>query len=92
MIISFGNSSTEKIWKGEGVKEFRSFEDKAMNKLRLINGASSLDDLKSPPGNRLEKLKGKRKNQYSVRINDQYRICFIWTEQGVHSVEIVDYH
>lgn len=92
MIISFGDSKTKKLWDGQRIKEFQSFEDDAIEKLTILDSAISLDDLKSPPGNRLEKLKGKRKNQYSIRINNQYRICFEWAEKGVHSVEIVDYH
>jgi proteic killer suppression protein len=61
-------------------------------KLRLIDSAATLDDLRNPPGNRLEMLRGDRKGQYSVRINDQWRICFIWSEGGAYDVEIVDYH
>jgi proteic killer suppression protein len=92
LILTFGNSDTEKLWKGESVKSFHSFEEKAMRKLRLLDSAVSLEDIKNPPGNRLEKLKGKRQGQHSVRINDQYRICFEWMDGKVYSVEIVDYH
>jgi proteic killer suppression protein len=64
----------------------------ALRKLLLLHAAESLDDLRSPPGNRLEALKGDRQGHHSIRINNQFRICFIWKEDGVHEVEIVDYH
>ena len=65
---------------------------RAVNKLTILDFATGLDDLRSPPGNRLEKLSGTREGQYSIRINDQWRICFIWTEAGPEQVEITDYH
>jgi len=65
---------------------------KALVKLTLVNRAQSLDDFRMPPGNRLEALKGNRKGSYSIRINDQWRICFNWRDGGAHNVEIVDYH
>jgi proteic killer suppression protein len=71
---------------------FRAIERQARRKLLLLNGAASLDDLRSPPGNRLEALKGDRRGQHSIRINDQWRICFVWRDGGVEDVEIVDYH
>jgi proteic killer suppression protein len=70
----------------------RNIQDAALRKLRLVNAATRLDDLKVPPGNRLETLKGNRKGQHSIRINDQWRICFRWVEAGAEDVEIVDYH
>ena len=70
----------------------RAFEQSAFHKLDLLAAATSLDDLRSPPGNRLEMLKGDRKSQWSIRINRQWRICFLWTEEGPAEVEIVDYH
>ena len=76
----------------EEVPRFRAFERIARRKLLLLHRAKSLDDLRVPPGNRLEALRGNRKGQYSIRINDQWRICFIWTESGAADVEIVDYH
>ena len=69
-----------------------SIQQIALRKLRMLNSAINLRDLLSPPNNRLEKLKGERKNQYSIRINDQWRICFQWQENDAHDVEIVDYH
>ncbi len=71
---------------------WRSFERIALRKLDALDAAVKLDDLRSPPGNRLESLRGDRAGQYSIRINDQWRLCFEWTEQGPHNVEIVDYH
>jgi proteic killer suppression protein len=67
-------------------------QDRALRKLRQLNAAKDLEDLKNPPGNNLERLKGERKGQLSIRINDQWRICFIWKNNEVHNVEIVDYH
>jgi proteic killer suppression protein len=70
----------------------RDIQQVALRKLRMINNAKSINDLRSPPANRLEKLKGNREGQLSVRINDQWRICFVWQNSDVHQVEITDYH
>lgn len=97
MIISFKDRGTEDIFDGNDSKEARKqcpidCWEVARRKLDQINAALSLDDMKVPPGNRLKVLKGARRGQHSIRINDQYRICFIWTLQGASEVEIVDYH
>jgi toxin HigB-1 len=92
MIRSFKCSDTESLSRGIRVKRFVNIAAVARRKLRQMEIASRLDDLKVPPGNRLEALKGKRSGQYSIRINDQWRVCFRWTEAGAEEVEIVDYH
>jgi proteic killer suppression protein len=92
MIRSFRCSETEAISKGNRVKRFVNIAKVARRKLRQLEIAGRLDDLGIPPGNRLEALKGKRSGQYSIRINDQWRVCFRWTEAGAEDVEIVDYH
>lgn len=93
MIRSFKNSDTEKVWKREYVRRFGpELQRAAQKKLRLVNAASELNSLRVPPGNHLEKLVGNRAGQYSVRINGQFRICFVWTENGAEDVEITDYH
>ena len=92
MILSFKDKNTRKLADGVRVKEFVSIERVALRKLRQLQIAGCLEDLKVPPGNKLEALKGSRKGQYSIRINDQYRICFTWTEAGASNVEITDYH
>jgi len=92
MIHGFGNADTERLWNGERVKRFAGIDQSAFRKLDMLNGASRLDDLGSPPGNRLEALKGKRHGQHSIRINSQWRICFVWVGDGAADVEIVDYH
>ena len=93
MIRSFGSKETERLWHRERVP---SVDPRilrvALRKLRQVGSAVVLDDLRSPPGNRLEMLKGDRVGQYSIRINDQWRICFTWTDAGPEEVEIVDYH
>ncbi len=76
----------------EEVPRFRAFERIARRKLLLLHRAKSLEDLRVPPGNRLEALRGNRKGQYSIRINDQWRICFVWAQGDARDVEIVDYH
>lgn len=91
-IRSFRCTETEKLFTGKRVRRFVNFETVAMRKLAILNRASRLDDLRVPPGNRLESLKGDRIGQYSIRINDQYRLCFLWTASGPEEVEIVDYH
>lgn len=92
MIKSFRCSETETLSKGLRVDRFASIESVARRKLRQLEIAGRLHDLKAPPGNRLEALKGQRSGQYSIRINDQWRVCFRWTEAGAEDVEIVDYH
>ena len=93
MIQSFADKPTERLWNGEKPPELPpSILSTAQRKLTQINSAGRLDDLMIPPGNRLEKLKGDRKGQHSIRINDQFRICFVWNESNASSVEITDYH
>lgn len=92
MIVSFRTDETEAVAKGWRVKRFASIERIARRKLRQLEIAGTLDDLRVPPGNRLEALKGQRAGQYSIRINDQFRVCFRWTPAGPAEVEIVDYH
>lgn len=93
MIRSFADPETETIWSGWRSRRLPSdIQRVALRKLRLLNQAKVLGDLRAPPGNRLEALKGNRTGQHSVRINDQWRICFVWTEGGPRDVEIVDYH
>lgn len=97
MIQSFKNTGTEDIFNGENTKEARklcptSLLKVAARKLDQIDSVVALSELKIPPGNKLEALFGDREGQYSIRINDQYRICFVWTNLGPDQVEIVDYH
>lgn len=92
MIVSFADGDTEKLASGRRVQRFVPFERVALRKLRQLEVATVLDDLRVPPGNRLEALKGDRAGQYSIRINDQFRLCFVWTDAGAQHVEIVDYH
>jgi len=92
MIRSFADKDTEALFDRRRVKRFGQFERPARRKLEMLEAAMALDDLRSPPGNRLEALKGDRKGQYSIRINQQWRICFIWKDNGPHDVKIVDYH
>jgi proteic killer suppression protein len=92
MIRSFRDRATERLWMGAFVKQFSSFEKQALRKLDMLHNARGLGDLRAPPANRLEALAGDRRGQHSIRINDQWRICFIWTEEGPANVEIVDYH
>ena len=93
MIVSFRHGESERIWNGERSRRLPAdIQSAALRKLRLINAAKKLDDLKAPPGNRLEALKGNRAGQWSIRINSQWRICFRWREGGAEDVEIVDYH
>ena len=92
MIQSFKCSKTRDLANGKYVKQFGPFARIALRKLRQLQIALTLDDLRVPPGNRLELLRGDRRGQHSVRINDQFRICFRWTPAGAEDVEIVDYH
>jgi len=97
MILSFRDQGTEDIFQGKLTKFARkkcpqNLVKKAARKLDLIDSAAALDDLRVPPGNKLEKLRGDRAEQYSIRINDQYRICFRWLGEDAEDVEIVDYH
>jgi proteic killer suppression protein len=93
MILSFADRETEKIWQQQVSRRLpREIQQTALRKLFMLDKAQSLDDLRIPPANRLEALKGNRKGQRSLRINDQWRICFIWTRRGAEAVEIVDYH
>lgn len=92
MIRSFRCKNTEALFQFRPSKRFRVIERAARRKLELLNAASNLDDLRVPPGNRLEALKGDRKGKYSIRINDQWRICFVWKDGDTYEVEIVDYH
>jgi len=92
VIVSFADRETERLAGGQRVRKFTSIELIARRKLRQLDIAGRLDDLRVPPGNRLEALKGSRKGQMSIRINDQWRVCFRWTSTGPTDVEIVDYH
>ena len=92
MIRSFRCADTERLASGQRVRRFVNIERVARRKLRQLQIANRLDDLRIPPGNRLERLKGDRLGQHSIRINDQYRLCFRWTHAGAEEVEIVDYH
>ncbi len=92
MILSFACTDTETLYLSMPVARFRNIERVARRKLLQLQAATWLDSLRIPPGNQLEALKGDRKGQHSIRINDQWRICFAWQDEGAHDVEIVDYH
>jgi toxin HigB-1 len=92
MIRSFRDRATELLWMGTFVKRFSGLEKRALRKLDMLHHARDLNDLRVPPANRLEALAGDRRGQHSIRINDQWRICFVWTKEGPADVEIVDYH
>lgn len=93
MIVSFADSATQKVWKRDTVKKFWSdLQRLAHRKMAILNAAEYLGDLRRPSGNRLEQLVGDREGQHSIRVNDQWRICFRWTDAGVADVELVDYH
>ena len=92
MIKGFRCKETEKVFQRRHSKKFGAFRRVALRKLLVLDAAEVLDDLRIPPSNRLEKLRGDRKSQHSIRINDQWRICFRWRGGDAHDVEIVDYH
>ena len=91
-IKSFRCAETQALYEGKQPRRFKNFEAVAERKLQMLDAAVQLRDLRSPPGNRLEPLHGNREGQHSIRINDQWRVCFIWTDEGPEAVEIVDYH
>lgn len=93
MIASFANLNTEKVWLRERVSKWSpELQRVAHRKLLMLDAADFLSDLRIPPGNRLEQLSGDRQGQHSIRVNDQWRICFTWTSAGAENTEIVDYH
>jgi proteic killer suppression protein len=92
VIRSFADADTDRLFHDEDVRRFRAIERQARRKLQLLNAATSLDDLRVPPGNRLEALAGDRAGQYSIRIKKQWRICFRWQDGDAYDVEVVDYH
>lgn len=92
MIHSFNCLDTEALFNSQAVARFRNIERVARRKLLQLHAATVLGSLRVPPGNQLEALKGDRKGQHSIRVNDQWRVCFVWREDGAHQVEIVDYH
>jgi toxin HigB-1 len=92
MIRSFGNEDTKRAFNREFVARFQGIQESATRKLLILDAAHSLEDLRVFRGNRLEKLKGNRAGQFSIRINDQWRICFRWRDHDAHDAEIVDYH
>ena len=93
MIIDFKDREAEKIWNGTASRKLPwDIQKVARRKLRMLNNARNLQDLRIPPANRLEPLAGKRKGSHSIRINDQWRLCFVWTDGRVSRVEIIDYH
>jgi len=93
MVLSFADRATARLF-NDGVcpAQWREFESVALRKLDMLDAATRIEDLRSPPGNRLEALKGNRKGQWSIRVNRQWRICFRWTVEGPADVQIVDYH
>ncbi len=93
MIRSFADPETERIWNGERSRKLPSdMQDRALIRLRMLNRAETLDDLRNPPSNRLHALKDGRAGQHSISINMQWRICFVWRDGGADGVEITDYH
>lgn len=92
MIHSFACPDTEALFHSRAVPRFKNIERVARRKLLQLHAATELVSLRIPPGNQLEPLKGDRKGQYSIRVNDQWRVCFVWCEDGARQVEIVDYH
>lgn len=92
MIKSFKNKATAQLFNGKCPRQFKGFQAVAERKFQQLDSAETLAFLRSPPGNRLEALKHGRKGQHSIRVNDQYRVCFVWKDGHAHNVEIVDYH
>lgn len=92
MILSFADRDTERLFRLERVVRFQAMERVALRKLAMLDAAVRIEDLKAPPGNRLEALKGNRSGQWSIRVNDQWRICFRWRDGHAADVELVDYH
>ena len=92
MIRSFKNKATESVYLGVPISKYRPIRKQAEKRLQILDAATCLHDLRSLPSNRFEALKGNRKNQYSIRINQQWRICFRWIDSEPHDVEIIDYH
>ena len=92
MIRSFKSKDTEKLFNDYRVSRFQAFETMVRRKLKMLDDATGLNDLAALPGERLERLRGDRRGQHSIRINDQYRICFEWRDGDAHNVEIVDSH
>ncbi|TAN58289.1 MAG: excinuclease ABC subunit A [Rhodospirillales bacterium] len=92
MIASFRCKDSRTLWQGETVRRFQAIHRQALRRLDILNAATSLEDLMRNPGNHFEALKGNRKGQFSIRVNLQWRICFIWNGHEAHDVEIVDYH
>ena len=92
MIRRFRDGAAEKLWNGETVKRFVAIRKQILRKLDMLDAALSLNDLRSPPANHLEALSGNRKGQHSIRINEQWRVCFRWGDEGAMDVEFVDYH
>ncbi|MGH8508082.1 MAG: type II toxin-antitoxin system RelE/ParE family toxin [Gammaproteobacteria bacterium] len=91
-IMSFACAETEGLFNGKRVRRFVNIQTVAMRKLAMLNRAATLQDLRVPPGNRLEALVGDRAGQHCIRVNDQFRVCFVWSAEGPANVEIVDYH
>jgi proteic killer suppression protein len=92
VIISFADEETRKIFDGKHSRRYSALQRGMERKLRMLNRARTLDDLLEPPGNRLEKLRGDRAGQCSIRVNDQFRVCFEWRDNNAYAVQIVDYH
>jgi toxin HigB-1 len=92
VIQTFADRDTQRLHERGSVRRFRAIERVALRKLRQLGAATQLSDLASPPGNRLEPLHGKREGQHSIRINDQWRLCFVWKNSDAYDVEITDYH
>ncbi len=91
-ILSFKDMDSEALWNSASVRAFVNIQKVAMRKLVMLDAAGRLEDLRIPPGNRLEALAGDRAGQHSIRINEQFRVCFVWTSNGPKDVEICDYH
>jgi toxin HigB-1 len=92
VIVSFADNETAAVFEGKRVRRWAQLLAIVQRKLQLLDSAATLEALRVPPGNRLEALRGDRAGQHSIRINDQFRVCFVWRSDGVHDVQIVDYH